>query len=226
MDARFPDVSYRVATVRLVPDDGSPVQKFRIFQLPEHAVVVSAHEYTLPAEGGLSKVEIRATGDYTVADPEVGWLHRNVETRNSGKNAIYYTADPNETYESREAEVVVRNTTTGEEERVRFVQLQKNALVVAQSLCTVGLEGGTLVFDVEANVPLEVEIEAQARECLSHVETRAFGSRLLRFEAAPADEEREGLIAVSGGGITQTISVLQSASADPESIERKALAAF
>ena len=221
-----PDDTYRVATVRLVPDDGSPVQKFRIFQLPEHAVVVSEHEYTLPAEGGLSKVEIRATGDYTVADPEVGWLHRNVETRNSGKNSIYYTADPNETYESREAEVVVRNTTTGEEERVRFVQLQKNALVVAQSLCTVGLEGGTLVFDVEANVPLEVEIEAQAREWLSHVETRAFGSRLLRFEAAPADEEREGLIAVSGGGITQMISVLQSASADPESIERKALAAF
>lgn len=221
-----PDDKYRVATVRLVPDDGTPIQKFRIFQVPEHAVVVSEHEYTLPAEGGLSKIEIRATGDYAVVDPDAAWLHRNDETRNPGKDVIYYTADPNNTYESREAEVIVRNKTTGEEEQVRFSQLQKDAIVVAKSLYTVGLEGGRLEFDVESNVPFEVEVDAQAGEWLSRVETRAFGSRILRFEVASATEEREGLITVSGGGITQTISVLQSSSSDPKSIERKALAAL
>ncbi len=221
-----PEEKYRVATVRLVPEDGSPVQKFRIFQVPEQSVVVSEHEYTLSAEGGLKKMEIRATADYTVVDPDVAWLHRDVETRNLAKDAIYYRVEPNYTYESREAEVVVRNDATGEEERVRFTQLQRNAIVAAQSLYTVGLEGGALAFDVQTNVPLEVEIEPAAQAWLSRVETRALGSRTLRFEAAPAAEEREGLITVRGGGITQRISVLQSSSSDPESLERKALAAI
>lgn len=221
-----PEHRYRKATVRLIPDDGSEVQRFRIYQVPEDAVIVSEHEYVLSDRGGLATVEIRAGTDYSIDDPDVAWLRRENDSRTAERMVVNYTAEPNQTYESREAVVVVRNRKTGEEEKVRFTQLQKNALVVSESVCRVEREGGTLEFDVRTNVPLEVEVESAAQSWLSRVETRALSNQTLFFEATPTESDREGLITIRGGGITQTVSVLQGASDDFASIERQALSAF
>lgn len=220
-----PTGKLRKATITFNAMDGTVSQSVPVYQVSEGTVVLSGQDMLISDQGGEVAVDIRSGLEVTVSEPDATWLHR-METPASAQPILHYEADPNETYNSRTAKIVVRDVATGNEESVRFVQVQRDAFVLAESVYRMKPEGGTLEFDVQTNAPLEVEIEPGAQSWLAYLETRAMETRTLRFEVAPAEVEREGLITIRCGSAKQTISVLQGLSDNFESIERKALTAL
>lgn len=218
-----PSDKYRAATVTFVPDDGTATQKFTIYQIPEDEIVIPQRDVTIPSTGGGAWVEILGSADYAVT-ASADWVLWS--QKSDPKRMLLIMSYPFESDTSREAEVVVKNLVTGEEQTIQVTQLQKNTLVVAQPSYLVKPEGGTLAFDVQTNVPLEVGIDPEAQSWLTHIETRALEPRTLRFEVAAGSEEREGVITIRGGGIAQVVSVLQSANEDYDARERQALNAL
>ena len=213
---------YRSARVTLAALDGSAGQEFSVYQAPDDAVVLSEREEWLPDEGGEVAIELREGIAFEVVGPSVPWL-RDVGTTGG---ILRYAADANIGPESRSALVVVCNTATGGADTVRVVQVQHDAIVFAESTCTVGPEGGEILFEAETNVPVEIEIEEGARSWLRRTESRSLAPATFRFEADPSPVEREGLITLRGGTAVQRIAVLQGRTAGYAALEREALEAF
>lgn len=214
----------RDAEVVLTAEDGSGEQRFRICQLSDESLVLSERRWMLPAQGGEVGIRLRGGEPFEVEVPAVEWLR--VEPSVEDDRQLCCTVGANAAYESRVAEVVVRNAASGWRDTVRIAQTQCDAIVLAESVYRMGLAGGLLDFEVEANIPFEIEIEEAARGWLSLVETRALEKRGVQLAVASAADVREGVVTLRGGGAVQRISVLQGEGADFATIERRALEAL
>lgn len=214
----------RDAEVTLTAEDGSGEQRFCICQLSDESLVLSERRWMLPAQGGEVKIRLRGDDPFEVMAPAKGWLQ--VDPSAEEERLLRCAVGANEAYESRAAEVVVRNTANGWRDTVRIAQVQRDAIVLTESIYRIGREGGALDFEVESNVPFEIEVEEAARGWLTPVVTRAQETQSVCLAVAPADDDREGVVTFRGGGVVQRISVLQGEGEDFATIERRALEAL
>ena len=205
----------RTAEIIFTTADGTLADTVLITQVQQDAILLAQREYAFPAEGGTLRFSVQAN-----VQPEVlcdaGWLHP-VETRGLTEHAFAYTVDENTGYDARQADLIVRdvhNPSLADTLTVR--QAYRDALIVAQREYDIPAEGGTLDFTVQANVDVtatpDVDWITQAPG------TRGLVEKNLCFDIAPNEgtEARQGTITLSGGGVTQAITVRQEAYEEPE----------
>jgi beta-galactosidase/beta-glucuronidase len=120
----------------------------------------------------------------------------------------YFKVEENTTYDSRSAEIIFKDESNGIEEKVTVNQLQKDAIVLAQSSYTVDYKATQLDFSVKSNVELEV---STSDSWIKQVSTRALTEKKLYFDIEENDtnSERTGYIYITSGDLKQTISVTQ-----------------
>ncbi len=147
--------------------------------------------------------------DWT-ATTDTEWLEVYPASGNAGNVDIKITADKNETYESRTASVKIN--IEGAVQEFSITQMQRDAIVVAQSEYEIGVNGGALDFELQTNVDLTVIIPDNAKSWIKQVETRGLEAKTLHFDIAAysAELDREGTITISGGNAKQTINVKQN----------------
>ena len=164
-------------------------------------------EYLVGSEGETIEVEVHSNVNYEVQLPAVDWL---MEAKNRSVSAYthYFTVVPNDTYDIRTAEIVFVDKENGGEEKVTVNQMQKNAIVVAQSEYTVEATGGKLDFTVNANVDFTVEISV---DWIRQIDTRGLTEVALSFDVTKnnTNEQREATITLQDGTLKQVITVIQ-----------------
>ena len=181
------------------------------------ALVLSQSEYIVSSAGETIQVELRSNTEYEIEMPAVDWLREN-SSRSLSTYTHYFIVDPNETYDARSAEIRFVDRENGLEQIVTVTQMQRDAIVVAQSVYEIGAEGGALDFAVQANVDFTVSTDA---DWIMQVETRGLTERMLCFDVAPneGEEMREAAITLESGSATQIIKVQQFGKTEEPFIE-------
>lgn len=175
------------------------------------SIVISQNEYTVSSAGETIAVEVKSNVDVAVEIPDnVDWIKEST-TRATSTNTYYFDILLNEEYEQRSAEIMFINKENNLAESVKVTQTQKDAIVMAKSEYEVGVEGGTLDFEIATNVDVSVTISDNAKDWIQQVETRAVETMTLYFNvsAYSGNGGREGTITISGGNTVQSITVRQ-----------------
>ncbi len=175
-------------------------------------VVVSQDEYVLKSEGESFEVEVASNVNATMSmvypQGVEAWITENT-TRTVSTNKFYFTAQANETYDSRSALLIFTNAENNLADTVTVTQAQKDAIVVAKSSYNVENAGGAIEIEVGHNVDYEYTISA---DWITKAETKAMVTDKLVFNIAEntSYDNREGAITFTAGDLKQEVKVYQS----------------
>lgn len=189
---------------------GDKVETVKIYQEGAEAIIVlSQKEYTVSDTGETISVDIRSNIEYSVQMPDVDWITDEPNTRGMSSHTLRYTISPNEGYDSRTAEIIFYDNNSDLKEIVKIVQMQKDAIIIAQNEYTIEAKGGNLEFDINTNV--DFEVTCSVNWLRQNIATRGLVSKPLSFtiDENTSGEDREGLIVISYGELTQEIKVFQ-----------------
>ena len=207
----------RQAVIKLAGGNGL-TEEVTVYQIGTGpALVLSQSEYIVSSAGETIQVELRSNTAYEIEMPGVDWLREN-SSRSLSTYTHYFIVDPNETYDARSAVIRFIDRENGIEQTVTVTQMQRDAIVVAQNVYQIGVEGGALDFAVQANVDFTVSTNA---DWITQVEARGLTERMLCFEVTPneGEEMREAAITLESGSATQIIKVQQFGKTEEPFIE-------
>lgn len=178
------------------------------------SIVLTKSEYTVGSGESEITLELKSNTVYDMEiRPDVDWI-----TKPEGRAMSSYTHHlliaANETYSSRSVEIHFKNEAENVDEMVKIVQMQNNAIVVAQNEYELDAKTTSLNFEVNANV--EFEVQTSVDWIKQHVESRALEAYPLSFviEENPTAEAREGVITLISGDLKQEIKVVQRGRTD------------
>lgn len=197
----------RQAIIKLAGGNGL-TEEVMVYQMGTGpTLLLSQSEYIVSSAGETIQVELRSNTAYEIEMPGVDWLREN-SSRSLSTYTHYFIVDPNETYDARSAVIRFIDRENGIEQTVTVTQMQRDAIVVAQNVYQIGVEGGALDFAVQANVDFTVSTNA---DWITQVEARGLTERMLCFEVTPneGEEMREAVITLESGSVKQTIKVQQ-----------------
>lgn len=194
---------------KIIIRSGERSEIFTVYQQgtsPE--LILTRNEYTVGSDTAEIKIEIKSNVLYEMQLPDIDWITER-KSRAVSSYTHYLTISANESYSARSAEVLFVCQEMGVTRKVTITQMQKDAIVVAETLYQISGESGKLSFDVNANVDFEVSVSS---DWIKRVpETRALKTTPLSFmiEENPVKESREGVITVKHGNISQQITIVQ-----------------
>ena len=204
------DLQPRQGTITLNGGNGL-TEDVTVYQLGSSPVLVlTQDEYLVGSDGETIQVELKSNNTYQIEMPSVDWITK-ADTRTLSTYTHYFTIAPNDTYDAREAVIRFVDEENGLEQTVSIQQMQRDAIVVAQSIYEIGAEGGALDFAVQANVDFTVSTDV---DWITQVETRGLTERMLHFDVATneSEEAREATIILSSesAGMEQMMKVYQA----------------
>ncbi|WP_455589706.1 BACON domain-containing protein [Bacteroides rodentium] len=165
-------------------------------------------------EGGTADVSFTATAAWTASVQNgSAWLSVSPQSGRAGDGTVHITAKANETYDERNAAVLLTCGTASK--TVTVTQKQKDALTLTSGKVELEAEGGTFSIRLKTNVSVTCEVEAAAQEWLKTATgTRALTDKTLDFEALPNDgkELRQAVITLKGGSLQESVTVYQAGS--------------
>lgn len=170
----------------------------------------SKSEIELAPNDNNGTITFTANRDWNVSVSD-SWVHVDKMNGSASDSPItlHVTCDPNPTYDDRVCTVTIKS---GElSQRISVVQPAKLGLIVeGESDFSLAPEAQSLEIEVKANVDYNVTISA---DWIKMVGTKGLTSNSLSFtiEENPTFEERSATISISGGGLSQEISVKQEA---------------
>ena len=187
---------------------GDLKQEIKVVQKAKSTFSVSQTEFNVASAGGKFGLNVSTNGEYTVTLPKVDWLNEITTRATSIYNHVFLIS-ANDSYDVREAEIVFTHKETGEVLRVKVIQAQKDAIIVASKEYIVEADGGKLDFEVNANVNFTVTTSVDW--IVQNTESRGLEAKPLSFTIAEntSDETREGLITISSSDLKQEIRVIQ-----------------
>lgn len=165
----------------------------------------------LSQEGGTVSISFTTTADWTaslVNTRAESWITVTPNSGTKGKNEITIITTANETYDERNATIILKCGTVSK--NIVVTQKQKDALTVTSSKYEVDSKGGNISVEVKANINFEVEIKADWIKQQTE-KTRALTTSNLNFTIEPNDtgDKREGEIIIKSGELSETVKVYQ-----------------
>lgn len=180
-----------------------------IYQAGEPVLVLGEDEFAVTSEGGVVNVEISTNLDYDVTVPRNDWITYEPLTRAivTGTHKFYVAA--NESYDARECEIVFASWDGSIVQKVRIVQMQKDAIVLNETAVEIEGRAGTFSLTLASNVDYDVEIDAG---WLALSQTKAMVEEELAFayEANESLEARTAVISFTSGELRQQVTVIQA----------------
>ena len=141
------------------------------------------------------------------------WINISPTSGNAGSHILTITTTENDTYDERNATVILKAGSTSKTFTVN--QKQKDALTVTSSKIELTAIGGQATIEVKANVQYQYEIEQAAQSWITRTATtRGLTSSSLVLDVAENEntEKREGKITLRSGNLTETVTIYQEGS--------------
>lgn len=168
------------------------------------------------AGSGNLALSLTSTAPWT-AETDQAWCVVSPSGGEAGEHTLYLMSEANDSENERNASLLIRSGSL--EKRMTIVQKQKAALTLSSSRVEVDSDGGEIVVRVKHNVEIEYEVDKDGSGWIVPVKTRAMDDSRLHFnvDANDSDDKRQGSIIISGGGLTETVTVYQEG-IDPDII--------
>lgn len=165
----------------------------------------------LSQEGGTVSIAFTTTADWTaslVNTRAESWITITPNFGTKGKNEITIVATTNETYDERNATIILKCGSASK--NIVVTQKQKDALTITSSKYEVDGEGGNISVEVKANINFEVEVRVDWIKQQTE-KTRTLITSNLNFTIEPNEtgDKREGEIIIKSGELSETVKVYQ-----------------
>ena len=181
-------------------------------------ISLSTSEMVVGSENGSCIVSVRLTTEgYSYNEPEwklMGgalWCAPS-ETSGRGNRDIKFTVSENPDSDDRSATFTI--TCQNLQSHFKVTQKGKDTLTVTTSTIDVESEGGEVIIEVKSNVEYSYEIAEECKEWITAADdTRAIETTKINLNISPNLnlEERRGVVIVSSGDISETITIIQFA---------------
>lgn len=138
--------------------DGTLKEEITVYQHGGDIVLLNENEYPVGDRGETIKVELRSNCEYGVKMPDVDWIKEAIMNRGVSSHTIYYTVSPNETNESRRAQIIFYDKENADiADTLTVIQAQKDAVVIDNKNIVLNTPNDTIIgIDVNANVDVEI----------------------------------------------------------------------
>ena len=180
--------------------------------VPPTSLEVQINTFTVNSSGDTINVRIECNTefDYEIEDAAKGWIR---EAASTNADILRFKIEENKEYDGRSGTIRLFTLDGEKELTVTVRQMQHNALIVAQNSYEVGYKGEQLCFELNTNVKYDIEF---SEAWLTLGDTRALESYDIVVDVAAnnSTSAREAEIVITGGKLTQRISVAQAASPD------------
>ncbi|MBO5251010.1 MAG: BACON domain-containing protein [Bacteroidaceae bacterium] len=176
------NTSYDERKASVVIKVGTISKTFIITQKSANALILTKNEYEISQEGTTIEVEIKSNVDYEIQMPDVDWITEVASGRGLSSDKLQFKVSPNESYESRSAEIIFYDKNSNLKDVVKITQSQKDAIVVSQNEYEVPFSGTTIKVAINSNVDYVMEIGCDWIKQVETSSSRALKSDDLYFE--------------------------------------------
>lgn len=177
------------------------------------SLVLTQKKYIVGSEEETLAIELKSNVAYEMKVPEADWISI-MPTRSMSSYTHFLKIEENDSYDSRSTDVIFICKDYNLSDTVNICQLQKDAILIADSMYEVPLEGGSLDFKVQTNVEVNVLV-SDSWIVQRDSRSRGLVERTLCFDILPNEDtsnDREGTITLSNKEktVSQTIVIKQS----------------
>lgn len=207
------NTSYGERNVVLTLTAGDAVEKLRVSQKQNDAILLSSTLYEVPMEGEEIELQVKSNVNYTVEIPEQykNWIHGESTTRSLENKDLRFKVDCNEDYEKREGEIVISDGNITEV--VKIYQAGGGILILSKNEYNIPSNGGTITVDLSSNFEYEYQIPNVDWIKLDNG-TRGMSSHSLNFDILQNDlyDGRSANIRFydPNGTVNETVSINQA----------------
>lgn len=205
----------------IIFQSGELTETVHVYQAGESVLLLTKNEFPVSDKGETIAVEIKSNFDFDIQMPNVDWVLSAAKTRGMSSHTLYYTINPNETYDSRETEIVFFDKNSSIKETLKIIQAQKDAVVISQKKFNVSAKGETIEVELNANIKFTTVISSGYNWIEQTPTTKGLTSNKLYYNITTNIEEksREGVIVVKSDLKNDTITIFQEgATYDPSTI--------
>ncbi len=180
-------------------------------ELAFYSDTITADTMTLEQSGGDYIVSISSNIEWSIFTNN-DWIELSAtEGVATEKQDITLSISPNQTYENRLGEVVVKY---GDKSQIIYVeQLQKDTLSTNKDIYEIDYTEQTLQITVSSNIDVEIDIPADADWITVAPESKAMSDKIINLNIAKNGyDERSAIVTIknSGSGISETIEIIQA----------------
>lgn len=154
-----PSEEYDKRTGEIIIQSGELSETIHVYQSGEGVLLLSKNEYSVSDKGETITVDLKSNFEFDVKMPDVDWVQSAAKTRGMSSHTLYYTIAPNETYDSREAEIIFYDKNSDVKDTLKIVQAQKNAILLGKTEYQIDYLATTLEIEVKANIDFDYEIK-------------------------------------------------------------------
>lgn len=191
--------------------------KTEIISIYQHAfspsLILGKKEAVVGSEGGEVAIEISSNIQFSAEINGCDWIREKSDGSRSSYTLRYIVA-PNDTYDQRQASIVISNAAHNIKEVFTVTQVQKDAIVIAKSDYQVPSSACELNFDIQTNID---PIISCTGNWIRQVEPRSRALRTMSLcfdidENPSESQSRTAQIIVKSqdGSLRQEINVVQS----------------
>ncbi len=167
--------------------NGTLTETVHVYQAQGDVILLTEDTFYADPAGDELTVELRSNCEYEVVMPAVDWV-KQVTTRALSSHTLYYTVLPNDTYDTREVQIVYRNRQNAlAADTLTIVQNPMGAIVLSERVAVVEQGGGTLEVKLSTNVDYEVRMPEDV-DWISSIGTKGLTTHTLRYEVAPNEQ--------------------------------------
>ena len=196
---------------QIIISSGDISETIHVYQAgTEPVLVLTQSEYTVSDQGETIKVEIAGNVDYSVKMPDADWI-TEVSTKAVSSYTHYYQISANETYDSRSAQIIFSTTDGSLQQSVNIIQVQKDAIILSETIYEIGNEGGQIDIELLHNVQYTTSSSDWIHP-LPATKGLTESTASFSVDANTGYEGRTGFISFTDGTIEQTLTVLQGQS--------------
>ena len=169
-------------------------------------------DYTISSAGDTIKVDFTTNIDYEYQiQDDATWIKPVVKSKAANTFTHYFYVEPNDTYENRTAKINFINKDNRETKSVQIAQMQKDAIVPANSAYTVTAQKQDLEFEVKSNIEYSVATSENWIK-ISEAGTKAFTGKQIKFtiEENNSFDSRTAVILIKGESVEQEVKITQA----------------
>ena len=199
----------RTGTITIVSEELT--QTISVTQTEGQGLLISQSEYNLSNEAQTIDVTVQANVQYAVDIDNAcrDWIKQE-STKGLSSNTIKFAISKNESYDSREGKITIRQTNGSLSSTVTIKQSQLDGLFLTTSEYNLSNEKHTLTVEVNTNVEFDVKPEA---DWVKYVQTKGLSTKQIVLEVAENDtyDQRETKVNVKqkNGDLSGTITIKQ-----------------
>ena len=153
-----PSEEYDKREGEIIIQSGKLSETVHVYQTGEGTLLLTKNEFSVSDRGEDIVVEVKSNFDFDVKMPNVDWVKEAAKTRGMSSHTLYYTIAKNESYDSREAEIIYYDKNSDVADTLKIIQMHKDAIILSQKNIEIDAKGGEFEVVLEANTNFEIQL--------------------------------------------------------------------